>query len=154
MNDIVLDWPAYFKAFCAVHGEPVEWKGRLIFPDGWAYSKTDYSGPEYPPPASAEELRQLLLHYWEKRYSMVSQEAQELKAQLDSLRKAQQVRSAPLQRVAYSGLDENGRSILERGKLDLEPLRARLEWLALDAVDCLKQIETLRGPSDESLLAS
>ena len=69
-----LSWRDYFLGFCGAHGEPVQAMGRLLFPDGWSYSSTDYKGPEWPPPAGAEQLAELLRAYWDGRLAEVERQ--------------------------------------------------------------------------------
>jgi len=136
-----LDWRAYFRSFCELHGEPLEHRGRLIFPDGWSYSATDYRGPEWPPP-EGESLGRLLRSYWELRRAEVRRQLQLSQAQLESAEAQQRVRSAPLQRkVKVRG--EDGKLGWTSGTLDLEAARMRIDFLAGDLARCDEQLAAL-----------
>src|SRR5262245_41862310 len=79
-----VDWRAYFLAFMEVHGKnPVEVNGKLLFPDGWQYSRNNHAGPEYPPPADPDQHRGLRIVYWKKRREIVETQAPELRRYCD-----------------------------------------------------------------------
>lgn len=125
-----LDWKEYFKKFVEVHGEPVEWQGRLLFRDGWQYSSTRYQGPEYPPPRDPAGLKALKMTYWRLLHEKLTQEIRDLTGQIKMLSDWQNARSMPLQqRVSHPSRTESGYlvQILEDPEaLDLSGLKSNL----------------------------
>lgn len=99
---VEIDWPRYFRDFCAAHGgNPVAVGGKdsviLLFADGWTHSATDHAGPEWPPPDDPEQLRKLKLLYWQTRRQMVSSELTALERALRGLEQLCSVKStAPI----------------------------------------------------------
>lgn len=137
-----LDWRAYFKAFCELHGEPLRFgKARLLFPDGWQYNSRSHAGPEYPPPTDTRSRILLQKEYWNLRLEIVGDQRDKLEAKLKGLEELRQLCSAPLQetRVYYDGESKR----IESGPLDTAPLCARLVWLTGELEKCNKQLETL-----------
>lgn len=133
-----LDWKAYFIEFCRVHGEPVEHEGRLLFRDGWTYSRTDYQGPEWPPPADHAELDGLVRRYWQLRLSTVKTALENLLAKRKELTDLKAVKSLPLQQVTT---DPEGRRAYKR--LDTAGLDTRIGWLAEDVAECETRLTEL-----------
>lgn len=141
---IHLNWDAYFAKFIEVHGEPVRFRGRLLFPDGWFYSLRDKAGPEWPPPSDPKELNQLLVSYWLIRLQWVQVEYRSLQQTILNLREAQRLRSAPLQQTVVL-YDDDGRlakiSVADVNVDDLE--QGRLAWLREDIYNCQIKLQEL-----------
>lgn len=143
---IKLDWRAYYLKFKELHGDPVEYAGRLLFPDAWMYSKTDYSGPEWAPPASAKWRHRLQYRYWAKRRLIVTQELVTLKEELLHVTSHQQRCSAPLQQsIVYTTEDDEGRKKMVRatGDVELTGLRERISWLEADIGFCQENMNVI-----------
>lgn len=136
-----LDWRAYFREFSALHGgDPVIYKGRLLFADGWTYSASDYQGPEWPPPDDPKALANLQRWYWGRRRTIVRHELFTLRESLLSLETAQRNRSAPLQQIVTvkvwnEGLGRDA-NVWQAKNVDLEGMRGRLAWLEEDLGRC------------------
>jgi hypothetical protein len=151
-SSVQIDWGAYYLLFKEVHGDPIEYKGRLVFPDGWSYSKTDVSGPEWAPPEDREQLTDLQLGYWKGRLALVTYERDVLKQLAENIVHAQTSKSLPLPGfVTYREIDENGVPKTRRVELgevithveDLLGPNARLAWLEEDIILCRAEIEKL-----------
>lgn len=93
---IKLDWRAYFDGFCELHGKPVDCRGRLLFQDGWTYSRTDHSGPEWPPPTDPKELAEFQRDYWSIRLAKAELEYTDARRIYENLEGMASKRSAPL----------------------------------------------------------
>jgi hypothetical protein len=145
-----LDWKAYYNRFAEIHGgNPLQWKGWLLFPDGWRYSSTSYQGPEMPP-QDEEQAKELRLVYWKMRLASVSKERRELRASLVGLEMMERTFSAPLQQRIVRDVparnefgDEVTRKVPGACDLDLEGLRGRLGWLEDDVEQCERVIKEL-----------
>lgn len=130
--DVKLDWRAYYQRFCEEHGDPVEWKGRLLFADGWGYSNMDYAGPEYPPPEipdrpgeiDQEKLKGLQVTYWKVRYKLISRRLAVVRGRLQALTNLSSQKSLPLQGVIPYYDEETGR---KRPRLPSEPRSRELD---------------------------
>ena len=132
---ITLDWFAYYERFKAEHGNPVEYKGKLLFSDGWTYSLTDYGAPEWPPPKNLMELQNLQREYWKIRLEVVQKELLVLTKTLEDLRILQELKNVPLQgRVAT--WDDSKRIRGELGDLELGDFEKRVKWLRDDVIEC------------------
>ena len=155
MAKLKLDWKAYFQEFCLAHGgDPLVYMenketglgGYLLFPDGWMYSRSDYSGPEYPP-TSPEDARLKFNHYWSRRRDILLQELKDRLAQLEDLTLKQDRYSAPLvQRVEYRTEDDSGQTKLQVASepLDLASQLAELRGLQAAYQECLSRLS--QGP--------
>lgn len=141
-----LDWRAYFNRFCQAQGEPVEHKGRWLFKNGWTYALTDYSGPEWEPPADTEELRKLKMAYWAKRRSMIKHELITLKFRHDGLRARQADLCCPLQEVVAVNDVDGKPAGVETRDLQLDRIKLRIEWLEGDLEQCDGMLRELRLP--------
>lgn len=152
MNKFVprIDWRATYGRFAELHGgNPLEWRGWLLFPDGWRWSATSHLGPELGPDGEGQR-RELRAVYWKMRLASVNKERRELRAALIGLEQAERVHSVPLQqRVARrtTRKDERGNDvpcrIADSCDLDLEGLRNRIAWLEEDAGRCERIVEEL-----------
>lgn len=145
---VSLDWSAYFKNFKEVHGEPVLWKGKLLFPDGWTYSCKSREGPEWPPPAKPEQLHELQICYWLTRLSIVQAEFNTLQDMLINLRQLQASRSLPLQCSTSVYDEELGSHRAVAVPLNLDEIEhGRLAWLREDIAMCQDQLRQLNTPA-------
>lgn len=136
---IKLDWKAYFRAFCEIHGrEPVVIQGRLLFPDGWQYSLDNYEGPEYPP-QSEEEAEALATVYWRRKQRIVYGEWVRLKRTLAQLELMRDTRSAPIQQkyLSYNDTAEGPRMGMVSCPVDFRAIRGRIDQLQADLNECL-----------------
>jgi len=131
------DWRAYFRKFCEVHGEPVKWRGKLLFRDGWAYSASNHAGPEYAPPLDPSEL---IREYWTLRRAMVQAKIDELAYDVETVFLEQSRRSAPLQHVT-SYRDEDGKLKVESTDVDRAALVERMRWLVDEAKECDRMLK-------------
>ncbi len=149
--EVVLDWHAYYKSFLQEHYDPVEWRGRLLFADGWMYSAFDHAGPEYPPPEDPAELKGLQVAYWRLRREVVQAQAQALQIKLRAVEGLQQGKSLPLPlryRIPNEVvgatrrlLDDEGNAIIK--SLDITAHKERLVALWQDVEDCDNQLKEL-----------
>ena len=150
-----LDWNAYFQKFSEAHGgNPLQYKGRLLFPDGWRYGM-NHRGPERAPEGIDEE-RELMIVYWKLRLASVTKERRELRVALIGLEQSIRVMSQPLQQriwLEVQSKNEWGQDITNLAprscELDLSGLRNRIKELGEDASQCSR---ILRG-KEESLNA-
>ncbi len=139
-----LDWTAYYRRFREEHGEPVLFRGRATFPDGWQYSATDARGPEYEPPKDPTALRALLVGYWSVRRSIVKKARDELRDLADSLEASQRRLSVPLQQRVTVLDDETGRMVTRRFDVSPGEIRSgRLADLEHDLAECDRRLEQL-----------
>lgn len=134
---VQLDWKAYFEAFSSLHGGyPVNYKGVLLFQDGWTYSAFHYEGPETAPPTNPRELNTLLRAYWRTRKSIAIRERKELSRLLESLKDIQRQHSAPLQTVVRY-LDTQTKSIQSKSEpVDIRLLEMELEQVVREVEHC------------------
>jgi hypothetical protein len=131
---IRLDWRAYFAKFCEEHGEPVNYRGRLLFRDGYMYSATNHAGPEYSPPAG-EELLRLQRDYWSLRRKMIQEQIDDLTYVAESVFQMQAGRSVKLQQTnVYK--DDEGKVKIEVGDVDRVAMLERMRWLVAEAKEC------------------
>ena len=139
-----VDWAEYFRRFSDLHGgNPVELGGVLVFEDGWQYSATDPSGPEYPPPTKLEELLKLRLAYLRERAGIVRDEVKALREARARLAELLLAKNAPLPRRVFLGKDDKGLATWEHQDLSLIAIDARLEWLDADLAETERRREGL-----------
>jgi len=129
IENVDLDWRAYFISFCEAHGSPVQYGGRLLFPDGWTYSATDYHGPEWPPPTNKKELQDIKRQYKLIRRAGLKVAIHRLETQLESLRRMQEVRPVPLMARGLVEDSETGNVAIRSMPIDFQALEIRLELL-------------------------
>lgn len=139
---IKLDWHAYFQGFCEQHGKPVNWRGRLLFPDGWTYSRTEYRGPEWPPPEDEVELAEMRKDYWQLRVQKAEDDLKEVRRLYENLKEQQEVRSAPL-KYGTRFYDEESQGF-RRGVSDvnLPAIRDEVTLLEQEVEECKTQLTT------------
>lgn len=138
---VQVDWKAYFLQFCAVHGEPVEVGGRLLFRDGWTYSLTDYEGPEWGPPLNHTELDELVYNYWRARREKLLPLLATLTHRLQQFKDLSATRSLPVQQVVIVNTAQGKRRGYQ--PLSTKPLEDKVGWVRKDIEECevrLKEI--------------
>lgn len=140
-----LDWKAYFDAFCEKHGDPVEWGGRVLFPDGWTYSITSYQGPEYMPPEDPKALLRLQAEYWRVRYERIREVYHTVRELIERLKKAQAFRDGRLYH-RYSMVEQNEYGervrVTHTEPVNLTPYVSKLRELAADLDKCKTERES------------
>ena len=140
---IALDWKAYFAEFCRIHeGDPVEYRGRLLFRDGWMYSSTDYGGPEWRPPTDPLILRDLKIWYWQQRARKIRQELLPLRQMLVDVEQMQIGRSAPLQQISIE-YDDKGKPRTISGPIDVTGIKVRVDFLEFTLDECYLELDKL-----------
>lgn len=151
--NVELDWRAYFQDFCAFHGgDPVPWRGKLLFRDGWSYAANDHKGPEWPPPSDPAELRAAQRFWWEYRLRLIRHELRELRLTHRNVKEQQAGRTVPLRQVArIVTRDEGGQRRIEevRGPVDLSVTEARMVILNSAQLEAEGVLESLREPKPE-----
>ena len=165
---IGINWAAYYAEFSRVHGgSPVLYRqdkdtgkgGYLLFRDGWMYSPTDYTGPEYAP-LNKEDCFYKMRQYWLIRERVLALDLRELKSDALELARLQDSRSATMLNgtlgvvhtmVTESDLDDSGRKISRQKSVsvDLDWLVAKIRDLTNDVAQCRKEREKLTPPPVE-----
>lgn len=146
---VIFDWRAYFEDFDSMHGgEPVEFDGKLLYSDGWRYSKSDYAGPEYEPPSDPEKKKRLILAYYRIRLGMVKGEYKYLLKRLDALIDFQDHKSLPIQQKSSYWNPDVGKRVSDTHPLDLKFVESRIDWCRRDIRDCERVINSIMGPSN------
>jgi hypothetical protein len=149
-----VDWRLYFHDFCEAHGKfPMELDGKLVFPDGWSYSATDYMGPEWPPPADPREKFSLLLRYWKRRLLALDIELRKARIAHETAERLVATRSATITVYSQTRDPETGKVVTTHSALDLAAYRDRVEWLERDTElateqlkQCILELRLLRMP--------
>lgn len=141
-----LDWEAYFENFRALHGWPVPYGNRWLFPDGWTYSMSSLEGPEWPPPEDPQTRTKLKKEWTTIRKRIIQSQHRELSLIVTGLRELIEAKNATLQqKVVEIAQDAFGDEYtLDTGKskpIDIAPLEQRLEVLR-------EEMRQLRGESD------
>lgn len=140
-----LDWKAYFDDFCLAHGDPVEYGGRVLFPDGWTYSLTSYKGPEWQPPLDPKALRDLQIAYWGVRYNTTLAQFEMLKGFLQDILKLQQGRDRPLKHK-YVVTTDTGEGVIREvlvGDVTTSAYRQKLLEMSTELKRCKEAIKEL-----------
>lgn len=148
---IDLNWDAYFDEFKKQHGEPVRWRNRLLFADGWTYNLRSKVGPEWPPPTEPGALHEYRTCYWLTRLSLVQTEFNVLADLIQGIKQLQRQYSLPLQHtvIVRSGSSDPNDSMLQSSQrlvrdLDIQELeQGRLAWLQEDIAYCQEQLGQL-----------
>ena len=160
---VAVDWRAVWERFKEAHGDPVPYKGRLLFPDGWTHAAADLRGPEFPPPwcKSCEfgddgkvsqpcptceaEIDKLKLHYWLIRRKAVEAEVAHFIRIIAHARELKQSRSVPVE--PYVATFDGESKTWKRTPFEPEAWEAgRLQMLKDDLKDCTNIIEELKAP--------
>ena len=139
-----IDWRAYFRRFCELHGEPMEHEGRLLFPDAWTYSLTDHAGPEWEPPADPARVKAMRLAYQRLRLARIEGELEELGNASESLKAMTMSRSAPVM-VRRIGPRGAKRSEGAAEEANLDAVQARMDWLREQTVTCRSAVQEIEG---------
>jgi hypothetical protein len=138
--NVQYDWKAYFYAFQEEHGQGLEYKGRLLFQDGWMYSRSDYSGPEYRPPDEPEKLKRLKRAYWLIRWNNARTELELVNTTYLAMRAQERTRSVAL-RVSSVMRDETGRLKRTYGEhVDWGTFEERIEYCVQELAACEAQL--------------
>lgn len=150
LHALTLDWDAYFDAFKEAHGEPVRWRGQLLFPDGWRYDGRDKTGEQYPPPTDTAQLHELQTCYWLSRLRLVRAERDWLREMVKGLRALERARGMPLWRRGAVFDETTGKYANRAERIDLDEWEnGRLAWLEQDVLDCEERLRhLLRGRHD------
>lgn len=82
IGPIRIDWRHYFREFCALHGEPILFKGRFLFRDGWRYAN-DYKGPIWGPAEDERELALDIIIYHKLRISRLNIMRRQLRERIE-----------------------------------------------------------------------
>lgn len=133
---IQLDWKAYFEGFCEQHGKPVNHGGRLLFPDGWTYSRTDHKGPEWPPPTDPTRLEELRQAYWKARLEKAEQDWESVNRVYQNLSEMSRNRSVSL-KIGVRVFDEETNGY-RRGvsDVDLDAIEDEVLMLKEEVEEC------------------
>lgn len=134
-----IDWVGYYENFRDKHGEPVSYQGRILFPDGWTYSATDFKGPEYPPPEDKLQLWEMQKAYWIIRKAMLLVEFSDLKVKAECIVELQSVKDAPLM-FLQTTIKEDGTKEKLSQEFDLTILIDRLDFLTQQITVCDREI--------------
>lgn len=144
MKRLQIDWSSYFKEFCRLHGPPVEYKGRQIFPDGWGYAIKDHKGPEYSPPEDPKELQRLKIRYWLIKTRTLRAMFSYLKNEYEGLKNLQLNRSAPLQtKVTY--FDSVGKKVVEYEELNFQMIEDEISLIGNELKQSLDKLQSVLG---------
>lgn len=145
---VQLDWKAYYDRFDASHGgHPIEYRGRLLWADGWTYSSTDHAGPEWAAPSDKRELRVYQIVYWTRRKGFAKQEMRDKQDELQSLKETQRAKSVPLQvKLLKPSTNDEGLPIMlaEYVDIDFTLLEEKLGYLRQELEYCelkLKEVQ-------------
>lgn len=133
--NVQFNWQKYFEAFQEEHGQGLEYKGRLLFQDGWMYSRTDHSGPEYAPPQDPEKLAKLQRAYWLIRWNIARAELIAVNTAYLALKEAARIRSAPIYVTTFMR-DEQGKMTKDVGPVDFGVFEGRLEYCLEEFATC------------------
>ena len=138
---IKLDWRAYFEGFCEQHGKPVNHAGRLLFPDGWTYSRTDHRGPEWSPPTDPVHLEELRQAYWRARLERAESDLGDVSRLCENLSEMARDRSAPLKTGVRVFDEESGRYRRGVSDVDLSALEDEVAMLREEVEECKSQLK-------------
>lgn len=147
---VKLDWKAYFESFCELHGKPVDHAGRLLFSDGWTYSRTDHKGPEWPPPSSPGELAELQKVYWGIRLRKAELDYADAKRIYENLEGMTRSRSGTLKtKIRYFDEETNR---YRRGVTDvnLDSMKDEVLILKEEVEECQKHLKMTLVQSPKS----
>lgn len=146
-RDQRFDWRGYFVEFCRAHGEPVEAGGRLLFRDGWMYSKSSYEGPEWPPPADAGEMDALIVKYWTHRRRTVERDLATWAHKLEATKTLQAAHSLPLQEAVVVERQTSAGPVRRRGyaPFNWAATEQRVRWLRQDLAECDEKLNEIRS---------
>jgi hypothetical protein len=139
-----LDWKAYYQRFSEQHGgNPIIYKGRQLFSDGWTYSITDYAGPEWPPPKDLKEFASLKKVYWYTRWNRAKNELVALRDRFVALKGLQSEKSVPLQQVIVEK-DSNGKSVKHTSDWCPNVFEHLIRFLEIEVETANSELEKLK----------
>jgi hypothetical protein len=138
LSRIVVDWRAYFHEFTKVHGEPILFRGKLLFRDGWQYAQ-DYKGPEWGPPEEPKELAKLVSLYYKHRLAILTRKQHDLKELLHDFEQAQSIRKIPLYHKVIV-VDDEGRRMRQSQPIAIKEWQDQVKWLDRDMQECNDRI--------------
>lgn len=141
---IEIDWRATYQEFERIHGEPVPYQGRLLYPDGWTHAAKDYAGPEYPPPEDPAILVELKRRYWKTRMVRLVDEISGLERSLAYLRDLQSRMSTTLQQRVTVKDEDTGKTRVVRRPLDFAMIESKLRQLRDDLEHCERQLKEFK----------
>jgi len=162
----VIDWKAYYKDFCSVHGgDPVLYGqdtetgqgGYLLFRDGWKYDRSSEQGPEYPPPEDPKSRIKLIKVYWSIKLRVLEEEYKVFRSHLVDLVRLQQRRSASLYVKLFvmdEGPDGLMRRRMESYQVNHRELLSKLEELLSEIAYCKKMEKEVILPNNTDTLFS
>lgn len=143
---VEIDWRAYFKGLCDTLGEPVPYRGKLLFANGLTYSATDFRGPEWAPPDDPAERNELDVAYWLIRRRMVSDELRRCQNELHELAMEVTGRHGELMMTQRLFDEETGKLMVRAVPLDLETARLRIKDLQGEISVCDEELAACVNP--------
>lgn len=151
LPQVRVDWREVWEAFKREHGEPVQYRGLLLFPDAWTHASADLRGPEWPPPENPNERRTMMLHYWLIRRKVVKVERDYWWNTITQVREVQRSRSVPVPVYVRSLTrdDDTGKLKLTRHAVSPDDWEAgRLNQLNLALAECEEKIRELQHATE------
>ena len=119
-----------YRIFYQLHGgEPVIHGNRLLFRDGWSYSRVGHDGPAYPP----DDAGKLIKTYWKLRRKALIEEHAKLFHAYDSAKKlAESAQHDIALEVEILGEEQGARKTwapisIDEIELKLSSLRAEID---------------------------
>jgi hypothetical protein len=143
---IKINWAATWARYKQEHGpNPIVYRGRLLFEDGYRHAINDPKGPEWPP-KDENEKRELQIIYWSHYQSIITATLQQLQSRLEVLKSFNSIRSSPIQHTV-SSLDNKGQTITYAEDFDPinNPIHARIEQLKYELDLCNSKLEKLNS---------
>lgn len=145
-----LDWREYYKSFAEAHGgTPIVHQERQLFQDGWMYSLSSYSGPEWPPPEDPKELVKLQQVYWNTRWNRARIELEALKGRYEGLRGLQDNKSQPLQQTLLVKDPETGKTRREVTPWNPKLFETLIRILEADVQEADSKLKALKENTNE-----
>lgn len=155
-----VNWQAYFKEFCKVHGgDPVLYEvqpeskqsGCLLFRDGWTYGRT-VKGLELPP-ASKQQQKFLIKQYWTIRSEILTEEFRRRSEDIRELAKLQAARSAPLIVPGWPQIQDDGSKRFAETAIDFKALLYKVQEIREMLDECHEKLVEVadRGVTNENI---
>ena len=139
-----VDWKETFRSFCRLHGEgrwPIEYKGTLLFPDGWRFSTTSHQGPVWPAPTDPLELARLQRAYFTVRLKSLRWFVHQLTTTIERLMNQTKAVHVTVQ-VRNAIKDEQGKPIGDTtNPVDFDALTMRLREVTTERDYCEQRIK-------------
>ena len=145
---VKVDWREYYRRFEQRHGEPISWKGKLLFRDGWTHSSKDHAGPEWEPPDDPLVLHSMQTVYWQERLKLVTQEKDLLEHNQRGIEALQRGKSLPLVRRVKRWDEESQSMKVDREEVSPDMFKGRLDWLHADIAECIEHLEELKQTTE------